>query len=134
MEFSIKLSETTIENFYRKLEEGKLVAAKCSKCGVIVFPPRPICPSCYSESLVWIELEKEGEIITYTIIHVAPPSLKPPYVVAVVKLKNNIKIIGMLKEDIDKVKVGLKVKIEVESGEVMEGWPIRPKIVFTAVK
>jgi len=130
MEYPIKLPETTIENFYRKLENGELAAAKCSKCGLTIFPPRPLCPSCYSESLEWVELEREGEVVTYTIIHVAPPDFKPPYIVAVVKLKNNIKIIGILKEDISEVKIGLKVKVEVEGGRG-EGWPLRPRIIFT---
>ena len=45
----------TIEQFYRFVNEGKLMGAKCKKCGKIMLPPRPICIQCYSENLEWIK-------------------------------------------------------------------------------
>lgn len=133
MEYLVSLPETTIEGFYKHLEEGRLMASKCVNCGKTIFPPRPLCPYCYSTSLEWRELSREGEVVSYTVIHVAPRELqqKTPYIVAVVKLKEDVKTIGIM-EDIspEEVRVGLKVEVNVKREEC-ETWPVRPRIVFT---
>ncbi len=49
--------------FYDNLREGKLTTTKCKKCGHVAFPPRVICPECYSDELEWIELPKKGKVI-----------------------------------------------------------------------
>jgi len=53
------MSETapfTIEQFYKFMNEGKVMAAKCKKCGTILLPPRPMCIKCHSNELEWTEL------------------------------------------------------------------------------
>jgi uncharacterized OB-fold protein len=49
--------------FYDNLREGKLTTTKCKKCGHVAFPPRVICPECYSDELEWIELPKKGKVL-----------------------------------------------------------------------
>ena len=53
-----------IYTFYDNLKEGKFTTTKCKKCGYIAYPPRVICPECYSEELEYIELPKKGKVIT----------------------------------------------------------------------
>ncbi len=127
----------TIEQFYRFMNEGKLMGAKCIKCGKIMLPPRPICIQCYSENLEWIKLENKGNLLTYTIIHVAPPQFQHlvPYAVGIIELEKGLKLPGMIKEvDFDKIKIGMELKIEVEpvTKEEAEGqeWPTWPKYYF----
>jgi hypothetical protein len=129
----------TIEKFYQFINERKLMGAKCLKCGKIMLPPRPVCSGCYSESLEWIELERRGKLLTYTIIHVAPPQFQPltPYAVGIVELEKGLKLPGMIKEvDFDKIKVGMELKIEVEpilkeENETREqSWPAWPRYYF----
>lgn len=50
--------------FYDNLKEGKFTTTKCKQCNYIAFPPRVICPECYSDELEWIELPKRGKVIT----------------------------------------------------------------------
>lgn len=52
-----------IHKFYENLREGKFTTTKCTKCGKVVYPPRVICPECYSDELEWIELPKKGKAI-----------------------------------------------------------------------
>jgi len=127
----------TIEQFYRFMNEGKLMGAKCIKCGKIMLPPRPICIQCYSENLEWVKLENKGKLLTYTIIHVAPPQFQHlvPYAVGIIELEKGLKLPGMIKGiDFDKIKIGMELKIEVEpvTKEETEGqeWPAWPKYYF----
>jgi uncharacterized OB-fold protein len=51
-----------IHEFYENLREGKFTTTKCKKCGWVAYPPRVICPECYSDELEWIELPKKGKV------------------------------------------------------------------------
>jgi uncharacterized OB-fold protein len=51
-----------IHEFYENLREGKFTTTKCKKCGRVSYPPRVICPACYSDELEWIELPKKGKV------------------------------------------------------------------------
>jgi len=52
-----------IYKFYENLREGKFTTTKCKKCGRVSYPPRVICPECYSDELEWIELPKRGKVV-----------------------------------------------------------------------
>jgi len=51
-----------IHEFYENLREGKFTTTKCKQCGRVAYPPRVICPGCYSDELEWIELPKKGKV------------------------------------------------------------------------
>jgi len=51
-----------IYKFYENLREGKFTTTKCKKCGRVAYPPRVICPECYSDELEWIELPRKGKV------------------------------------------------------------------------
>ena len=52
-----------IHEFYENLREGKFTTTKCKKCGRVSYPPRVICPDCYSDELEWVELPNKGRVI-----------------------------------------------------------------------
>lgn len=52
--------------FYDHLREGKFTTTKCKNCGYVAWPPRVLCPECYSEDLEWIELPKQGKVLTFS--------------------------------------------------------------------
>jgi uncharacterized OB-fold protein len=49
--------------FYDNLKEGRFTTTKCKKCGHVAYPPRVVCPECYSDELEWIDLPKKGKVI-----------------------------------------------------------------------
>ncbi len=55
-----------VYKFYENLKEGRFTTTKCKDCGHVAYPPRVICPECYSENLEWIDLPKEGTVIVFT--------------------------------------------------------------------
>lgn len=50
--------------FYDNLREGRFTTTKCKECGKVSFPPRVICPECYSDDLEVIDLPTKGKVIT----------------------------------------------------------------------
>jgi len=51
--------------FYDNLKAGRFTTTKCKKCGYVAYPPRVICPECYSEELEYIDLPQTAKIITF---------------------------------------------------------------------
>ena len=123
----------TIEQFYKFLSQEKLMAGKCVKCGKIHLPPRPLCDECYSQQFEWIEVSGKGKLLTYTIIHVAPPQFQSlvPYAVGIVQLANGLKIPGMISNvPQDQLKVGMELTIDFRACSVGQAWPQWPRYCF----
>lgn len=123
----------TIESFYKFIEEGKLLGAKCSKCGKLLVPPKPMCPECFSKDLKWKELPKQGKLLTYTVIHVSPKKFQQlaPYAVGIIELEEGARLPGMMRNvDLDKIKVGMNLAVYVDKGQISEEWPQWPRYYF----
>lgn len=57
--------EPIVKKWYDALKEGKILGLKCRDCGVVEFPPVPICNECSSTDMEWVEMSGEGELITF---------------------------------------------------------------------
>lgn len=122
----------TIESFYHFAKKGKLMAAKCNKCGTLLLPPRPMCTNCLSKDFEWIELKRKGKLLTYTVIHVAPPQFQSitPYVVGILKLEDGPKLPGMIRGiEPEKIKVDMNLKVDFDKN-VPSQWPMWPRYFF----
>ena len=123
----------TIDSFYAYVREGRLMGARCLSCGRLLVPPRPVCPSCYGSEFEWVELSGEGVVESYTVIHVAPPRFQEeaPYIVAIVRLKEGVKLPGRLVGvEPEEVKVGMPVRVEFVRETDEESWPYWPTYRF----
>ena len=90
-------------------------AVKCTKCGRVCFPPRLICPDCKAKTFEPFVLQREGTLLTYTIIYIPPSPFKDeaPYAMGVVELNGGGRINTQIVDcDFDKIKIGMKVKME----------------------
>ena len=122
----------TIESFYHFIKEGKLMAARCNKCGTLLLPPRPVCTNCLSEDFEWVELRRRGKLLTYTVIHVAPSQfqLMAPYAVGIVKLEDGPNLPGMIRNiDPEKIRVGMDLTVDFDK-TVPPQWPVWPRYFF----
>ena len=116
----------TIEQFYKFLAQGKLMAGKCLKCGKIHLPPRPLCDQCFSQEFEWIEVSGKGRLLTYTVIHIAPPQFQAmaPYAVGIVQLENGLKIPGMIQGvPQEQLKIGMALTIDFGTCNAAQVWP-----------
>ena len=63
--------EPTLDDaeFWRNCAEERLVFQRCSECQRFRHPPSPVCPSCHSMKVEWVEPVGPGRIFTYTLAH-----------------------------------------------------------------
>ncbi len=90
-------------------------AAKCKHCGKLYFPPRLICDNCKSRDFETINLNREGVVKTYTVIHVAPSQFvdQAPYAIGIVELKDGISLLTQIVDyEFENLKVGMPVRLE----------------------
>jgi uncharacterized OB-fold protein len=102
--------------YWREIPQRyRLEAGKCKKCGKVYFPPRIICAECKSQEFETVNLQREGKLLTYTIIRVAPSQFvdQTPYAMGIVELNDGVKILSQIADcDLDKLEIGQKVRIE----------------------
>jgi len=122
----------TVSSFYRFVSEKRLMAAKCNECGAVLLPPKPMCTNCLSTNLKWIELDGAGNLLTYTIIHVAPEQFQSitPYTVGIVELQNGLRLPGMIRDvKPEEIKIGMNLKIDFDPSTASQ-WPAWPRYFF----
>lgn len=76
--------------YWRGVAEGRLMIQHCDDCIAEIFPPRPVCPSCWSRALSWHEASGKARIESFSVVHRAPNETfapEVPYVVALVLLE-----------------------------------------------
>ncbi|MCK5628067.1 Zn-ribbon domain-containing OB-fold protein [Candidatus Bathyarchaeota archaeon] len=116
----------TIEQFYRYVAQKKLMGGRCIHCGKIYLPPRPLCGFCFSKDFDWVELSGKGKLLTYTIIHVAPPQFQSmtPYVVGIIGLEKGLRLPGIITGVApEQIRIGMDLSIEFEICSPTESWP-----------
>jgi uncharacterized OB-fold protein len=116
----------TIEQFYKFLQQAKLMAGKCLKCGKIHLPPRPLCDNCYSQEFEWINVSGKGKLLTYTVISIAPAQFQAltPYAVGIVEFENGLKIPGMIQDATQgQLKIGMELTLDFGTCNSPQEWP-----------
>ncbi|MCU1448616.1 MAG: hypothetical protein JWP02_786 [Acidimicrobiales bacterium] len=87
--------------FWEGTAAGELRIQRCTNCGRLRFPPRPMCPNCQSLDHEWKPMSGRGRIWSFVVPH--PPLLPAfselaPYNVVVVELDEDpaIRLVGNL--------------------------------------
>ena len=88
-----RLSQFT-EHFWNGLSQGYWQTSCCHRCELLTFPPKPICPHCWSTEVYWKALSPRGKLYSWTRIHAAPAFFadEAPYAVGVVDLDCGIRL------------------------------------------
>ena len=123
----------TIEQFYKNINQRRLLGAKCLKCGKTQLPPRPLCSNCLSKDFEWCEIPVSGKLLTYTIIHIAPTQFQPmaPYATGIVQFDDGSRLPGMIKGvALEEIKVGMRLSVDFEKCETTQSWPQWPRYYF----
>lgn len=122
--FSLFINQTKVNRFAEDLAGGKITSTVCKHCGKQYYPPRADCSSCMGSEMEWKELPTEGNLLTFTRIHVPPEHfavrqpLMPfssvqfePCPIGIIEVGKGLPIMGWIpKMDIKKIKVGMKMK------------------------
>jgi uncharacterized OB-fold protein len=92
--------------FYEALADGRLVTTRCRSCGRLTFPPKGICPRCWSDEVEFEEISPTGVLRSFTEIHAVPGSFAPqaPYLLGIVDLDAGVRcaarVLGRFEEHI----------------------------------
>ena len=100
---------------YWRLKKSKytMEGSKCTMCGNVYFPKRPLCPECRSRgSMESFTLSGNGKIASWTIIRTAPDGFEreAPYAVAIIELDEGTMLAGQITGNLDGLDIGRKVR------------------------
>lgn len=109
------------EFFWQGVAEGKVLVQRCSSCGALRHPPRPMCPQCLSLEWKAEPVSGRGNVYSYAIQHYPPvPGFETPYIVVLADLDEGIRLVANLTHcELDQVGIGMPVEVycsEVEPG------------------
>jgi uncharacterized OB-fold protein len=126
----------TIDQFYKFLAENKLMAGKCTNCGKIHLPPRPLCDNCFSSEFTWVEIAGKGKLLTYTVIYIAPEQFQDmtPYAVGIIELQNGLKLPGMINTPMpEQLHIVMELCIYFTACSQAQPWPKWPRYCFKPI-
>jgi uncharacterized OB-fold protein len=99
--------------FWDALRDRKLLIQRCTDCGALRHPPRPMCPAC--RSLGWDTVEAVGQATVSSFVvprHPEMPFMEHPYIVALVELDEGTKLVTNLVDvDLDDATIGMRVEV-----------------------
>lgn len=115
----IKIYGDDVTQFYwDNCQKKVLVLQYCDDCKRYQYPPNLVCRDCLSSDLDWKESVGNGEIYSYSVVQKAPSKFFEqflPYVVALIKLDENIMIeswiVDVDSHDKSRLKIGAKVEL-----------------------
>jgi len=105
--------------FWEAAVEGRLVVQRCSGCGRLRHPPRPMCPDCLSLEFEVVPLSGRGSLYSYAILHhPRHPAFDYPLIAALVDLEEGIRLVSNLSgvEAAD-VEIGMELEVGFEATE-----------------
>ncbi|HEX6513498.1 MAG TPA: OB-fold domain-containing protein [Chloroflexota bacterium] len=85
----LPLPDPDTQPFWEAAKAHELKAQKCSKCGKFRWPPRGVCPHCYSWDFAWTKVAETGAVVSYVVVHQATNPVfaqDVPYVIAKVAI------------------------------------------------
>ena len=98
------------------LDRGELMIQKCSDCGALRHPPRPMCGEC--RSLRWEEQPARGTgtVHSHVVMHHPPvPGYDFPVAVALVDLDEGTRIVANVVDcPFEDIHIGMKVEASIE--------------------
>jgi len=102
------------ERFFKELKKGRIMGAKCKRCGIVYVPVRLYCERCFEKLEDWVDVGTKGKVYTFTVATVGLDGarLEKPVVYAFVKFDGAE---GGLIHRVDEVKpenvsIGMSVK------------------------
>jgi uncharacterized OB-fold protein len=100
--------------FWDGLKNGIFQTTRCLDCKYIAFPPRSICPSCFSSKYEWFRLSGKGTIYSFTEHYIAPKAYldEVPYITAMIDLDEGPRLLARIKNaSYEGLRIGQRVEV-----------------------
>ncbi len=104
------------QEWWDRINQGELPIQRCTECGTLRHPPRPMCWKCQSLEHEHIAASGKGTVYSFVIVRRPPfPGYEYPLVVAVVELEEGTRIVSNLFDvNPEDVKIGMPVVVSIE--------------------
>ncbi len=126
--------------FWREFDTRyRMLATRCSQCGLVYFPPRTVCRKCRRRSVGKMEkvpLPSQGTVLSYSVVHQGQKCFdaQVPYVMAIIEFEGGVTVLGQVVDcDPEDVGIGMEVKPvfrrvreEGEAGVIHYGYKFAP--------
>ncbi len=105
--------------WWEAVDQGHLLIQKCSECGALRHPPRPMCGKCQSTSWEGVPSSGEGTVYSFTVLHHPPiPGYDFPCPVGLIDLAEGTRIVANIVGcDPEDIKIGMKVECRIEDAD-----------------
>jgi uncharacterized OB-fold protein len=95
--------------FWDAAAEGRLLIKHCLACGELHYPPRALCPFCFSERTEFRQAAGTGEIYAFSVMRRSPTG---PYAIGYVTLDEGPSMLtNFVGCDFDALAIGQRVKV-----------------------
>ena len=87
------------EGFWEGLRNHEFLLRECLTCGHVFFPPRSLCPECWSGELAWQRARGTGTVHSFSAVEAGATRAfaeHTPYVVALVTLDEGCRIFASI--------------------------------------
>ena len=128
------LTFTEVDKPYKAIREGlfqsnppRLLGSQCPACGIKVYPARSFCPHCRDDGLSppnSVQLSPDGAVFAFTVIHQAPGGRKTPYVLALVDLDDEVRVLAQINATPNEVHMGLRVSLALSQVGMDDAVPV----------
>jgi len=102
------------EEFWTATASGRLLLKRCDSCGLVIWYPKSLCPSCHSTSTSWFEAGGDGTVYSFTVSRrgEGPYREAAPFVLAYVELDEGPRLMTNVVDcDVDSVRIGQRVRV-----------------------
>jgi uncharacterized OB-fold protein len=97
-------------DYWKALREHQLVVQSCESCAHAQHPPLPICAACGGANLSWREVEPEGTLYAFAVVHHATHVAfagEVPYAVGLVEVLPEVRIVARIRGDESSLRIGM---------------------------
>jgi uncharacterized OB-fold protein len=100
--------------FWEGVRRGELLIQRCTACGRLRHPPRPMCATCQSVQWDTVKATGRGTIKSFVVVHYPEfPGFTCPYAVATVDLEEGTRLVaGMVGVEPQAVSIGMQVQVD----------------------
>jgi uncharacterized OB-fold protein len=104
------------KSFWDAADKEQFIGQKCGDCGLFTFPPRPMCPQCFSLKREEVKLSGYGTVHCWTIPRHPPPfGFREAPIVAVIQLQEGIRFVSnVVGVPYDQMRHDLEVEVTFE--------------------
>jgi uncharacterized OB-fold protein len=102
--------------WWEAVDRGEILIQKCSGCGALRHPPRPMCPECQSTEWETAPCAGQGSVHSYVVMRHPPmPGYDFPVAIGLIDLAEGTRIVANIVDcPFEEIRIGMPVEASIE--------------------